>query len=91
MALVLWSQMEDSSNFHALAFRTSENFDYRKYEGVHKNKWKAKRLWANWVCMKYEGIYAGLLMGDDIQTGRSIGSNYWAALCWLSENQNKQP
>ena len=28
-------------------------------------------------------------MGDDIQTGRSTGSDYWAALCWLSENQNK--
>ena len=34
--------------------------------------------------------YAGLLMGDDIKTGRSKGSDYWAALSWLSENQNKQ-
>ena len=42
--------MEDSSNFHALAFWTSEEFDYQKYEGIHKNKWKTKRLWANCVC-----------------------------------------
>ena len=28
-------------------------------------------------------------MGDDIETGRSTGSDYWAALRWLSENQNK--
>ena len=28
-------------------------------------------------------------MGDDIETGRSAGSDYWAALRWLSENQNK--
>ena len=33
----------------------------------------------------------GLLMGDDIETGRSTGSDYWAALCWLSENQNNWP
>ena len=30
-------------------------------------------------------------MGDDIETGRSMGSDYWAALRWLSENQNKRP
>ena len=30
-------------------------------------------------------------MGDDIEIGRSIGSHYWAALRWLSENQNKWP
>jgi hypothetical protein len=24
-------------------------------------------------------------MGDDIETGRSAGSDYWAALRWLSE------
>ena len=30
-------------------------------------------------------------MGDDIETGRSTGSDYWAALRWLSENQNKRP
>ena len=30
-------------------------------------------------------------MGDDIETGRSTGSNYWVALRWLSENQNKRP
>ena len=29
-------------------------------------------------------------MGDDIETVRSTASDYWAALCWLSENQNKQ-
>ena len=29
-------------------------------------------------------------MGDDIETGRSTGSDYWAALGWLSENQNKR-
>ena len=34
---------------------------------------------------------AGLLMGDDIQTRGSTGSDYRAALPWLSENQNKQP
>ena len=28
---------------------------------------------------------------DDIETDRSTGSDYWAALCWLSENQNKRP
>ena len=26
-------------------------------------------------------------MGDDIETGRTTGSDYWAALGWLSENQ----
>ena len=35
--------------------------------------------------------YAGLLMGDDIETGRSMDSNYWAALLWLSKNQNNLP
>jgi len=34
---------------------------------------------------------AGFLMGDDIKTGRSSGSDYWTALLWLSKNQNKQP
>ena len=34
---------------------------------------------------------AGLLMGDDIETSRSMCSNYWAALRWLSKNQNKRP
>ena len=29
-------------------------------------------------------------MGDDIKTVISTGSDYWAALYWLSENQNKQ-
>ena len=29
-------------------------------------------------------------MGDDIETGRSSGSDYWAALRWLSENKNKR-
>jgi hypothetical protein len=29
-------------------------------------------------------------MGDDIETGRSTGSEYWAALR-LSENQDKRP
>ena len=33
----------------------------------------------------------GWLMGDDNKTSRSTGSNYWAALRWLSGNQNKQP
>ena len=28
-------------------------------------------------------------MGDDIETSRSMGSDYRAALRWLSENQNK--
>ena len=29
-------------------------------------------------------------MGDDIETGRSKVSDYWAELrCWLSKNQNK--
>ena len=32
-----------------------------------------------------------LSMGDDIKTSRSRGSDYWAALRWLSENQNKRP
>ena len=35
--------------------------------------------------------YAGLLTGNYIETGRSTGSDYCAALCWLRENQNKQP
>ena len=26
-------------------------------------------------------------MGDDIEAGKSTGSDYWAALCWLSKNQ----
>ena len=30
-------------------------------------------------------------MGEDIKTGSSTGSDYWAALRWLSENQNKRP
>ena len=30
-------------------------------------------------------------MGDDIDTGWSTGTDYWAALRWLSENQNKRP
>ena len=30
-------------------------------------------------------------MGDDIETGRSKGSDYWATLRWLSENQKKLP
>ena len=30
-------------------------------------------------------------MGDDIETGRSTGSDYLAALRWLSENQSKWP
>ena len=30
-------------------------------------------------------------MGDDIKTSRSTCSDYWAALCWLSKNQNKWP
>ena len=30
-------------------------------------------------------------MGDDIETGKSTDSDYWAALRLLSENQNKQP
>ena len=34
---------------------------------------------------------AGLLMGDDIETCRSTGCNYWAALHWLRDNQNKRP
>ena len=34
---------------------------------------------------------AGLLMGDDIKTGTSTGADYWAALRWLRENQNKRP
>ena len=29
-------------------------------------------------------------MGDDIETGRSKGSDYWAAPRWLIKNQNKQ-
>ena len=32
---------------------------------------------------------AGLLMGNDIKTGRSMGSNNSDALHWLSENQNQ--
>ena len=28
-------------------------------------------------------------MGDDIETGRSMDSFYWAALCWLSKNEKK--
>ena len=32
-----------------------------------------------------------LSMGDDIETGRSTGSDYWAAQRWLSWNQTKQP
>ena len=28
-------------------------------------------------------------MGDDIETGSSTGSNYWAALRWLRENENR--
>ena len=30
-------------------------------------------------------------MGDDIETGKSMGFDYLAALHWLSENQNKRP
>ena len=30
-------------------------------------------------------------MGDDIESGRSTGSDYWAALCWLRKNKNKWP
>ena len=30
-------------------------------------------------------------MGDDIKTGRSMGSDNWAALHWSTENQNKWP
>ena len=30
-------------------------------------------------------------MGDDIETGKTTGSDYRAALCWLSQNQNKRP
>ena len=33
----------------------------------------------------------GLLLGDDIEIGRSTGSDYWAAVSWLRKNQNKQP
>ena len=29
-------------------------------------------------------------MGDDIETSRSMGSDYWAALRWLSKNQSKR-
>ena len=29
-------------------------------------------------------------MGDDIETGKSTGSDYWAALRQLSKNQNKR-
>ena len=29
--------------------------------------------------------YAGLLVGDDIETSRSMGSDYWAALHSLSK------
>ena len=36
------------------------------------------------------GKLVWLLMGDDIETGRSTGSGYWAALCWLRENKNKR-
>ena len=35
--------------------------------------------------------WAGLLMGDDIETSWSTGSDYWAAIHWLSKNQNKWP
>ena len=28
-------------------------------------------------------------MGDDIETCRSTGSNYWAALRWLSEKSKQ--
>ena len=33
----------------------------------------------------------GLIKDDDIETGRSTGSDYWDALHWLNENQNKRP
>ena len=36
----------------------------------------------NYVTLGWE--WAGLLIGDDIETGRSMGSDYWAALHWLS-------
>ena len=32
-----------------------------------------------------------LLTGEDIETGRSMGSDYGAALHWMSKNQNKRP
>ena len=28
-------------------------------------------------------------MGDDIETGRTTGSDYWAALCWLSKKSKQ--
>ena len=28
-------------------------------------------------------------MGDDIEASRSTGSDYWAALLWLSKNQKQ--
>ena len=34
-------------------------------------------------------LLVDLSMGDDVETSRSTGSNYRAALHWLSENQNK--
>ena len=33
---------------------------------------------------------AGLLMGDDIETGRCTGSDYWAALSMLVQRKSKQ-
>ena len=46
-------------------------------------------FWLLIICKRIKK--AGLFLGWDIETGRSTGSDYWAALCCLSENQNKWP
>ena len=41
-----------------------------------------------WIRKKIPSLSNSALMGDDIETGKITGSDYGAALSWLSENQN---
>ena len=62
------------------------------FQGVFTQKLVLAYVTFNWIWNNKNSGYnkAGLLMGDDVETGGNTGSDYWAACTTLVERKSKQ-
>ena len=67
----------------------SENvlIKYRQIMQLKSSKCRPQNCRLIYDCQNH--CFDRLLMGDDIETGKSTGSDYRAALHWLSEKKKK--